>query len=330
MRNDAEKAPSYSLSVNVPLVTVDAVVLAKDGHFIPGLKKENFRVSEDGVPQQITAFNQAQAPITVVMLIEFASNNYSTAFLSDALHAAYAFTDGLKKDDWVGLIEYDLKPNILLDFTQDKTAVLRALSRLRVPGFSERNLFDALYDTLDRMDHVKGRKVVLVIGTGIDSFSKKSYDQVLKKIRQTEDVRIFTISTGRAFNEWFDANYGRTTGGQIRSLNYLQADSQMETFAKLTGGRWYNPRFQTEFADIFRDISDSAAPTVHAQLHAFQPEAGWQLPQAEGGAGGPTDRPAAGDSRPQEQRVEIQHRQPPGLHCEAAGRIKKKGIGDRD
>ena len=244
--------------MNVPLVTVDAVVFAKDGQFIPGLKKENFRVSEDGVPQQITAFNQAQAPITVAMLIEFASSNYTTAFLSDALHAAYAFTDGLRKDDWVALIEYDMKPNILLDFTQDKTAVLRALSRMRSPGFSERNLFDALYDTLDRMALVKGRKVVLVIGTGIDSFSKKSYDQVLKKIKQTEDVRIFTISTGRAFNEWYDANYGRTVGGQIRSLNYLQADSQMETFAKLTGGRWYNPRFQTEFADIFRDVSDAA------------------------------------------------------------------------
>jgi VWFA-related protein len=252
-----ETVPGYSLTVNVPEVTVDAAVLSREGQFIPGLKKENFRVSEDGVPQQITGFNQAQAPITAVMLIEFANSNYTSAFLSDALRAAYAFADGLRKDDWVALVEYDMHPNILLDFTQDKAALYAALNNLRVPGFSERNLFDALYDTLDRVDHIKGRKVIVVVGTGIDTFSRTSYDQALKRIRQTQNVRIFTVSTGRAFNDWFDAHYGMTMGGQMRSLDYLQADNQMNTFARLTGGRWYNPRFEAEFPDIFRDISSA-------------------------------------------------------------------------
>jgi hypothetical protein len=152
-----EDLPSYSLSVNVPLVSVDAMVLSKDGQFIPGLKKEYFRVLEDGVPQQITSFSQTQAPITAVLLVEFANNNYTSAFLADALRAAYSFAEGLKKDDWVAVIEYDMKPNILLDFTQDKAAVFGALNKLRMPGFSERNLFDALYDTLDRIDGIKGR-----------------------------------------------------------------------------------------------------------------------------------------------------------------------------
>jgi VWFA-related protein len=233
------------------------MVLSKEGHFIPGLKQEYFRVSEDGVPQQLTGFNQRQAPITAVMLIEFASNNYTSAFLADALRAAYAFADGLRKDDWVALVEYDIKPRILLDFTQDKAAVYDALGRLRIPGFSERNLFDALGDTLDRVDRIKGRKLIVVVGTGIDTFSRLTYDQALRRIKQSQDVRIFTVSTGRAFNEWFDARYGSTARGQIRSLDYLQADNQMDTFAKLTGGRWYNPRFQAEFPEIFRDISNA-------------------------------------------------------------------------
>src|SRR5208337_1271598 len=111
----AEDIHDYSLKVNVPLVNVDVSVTSKDGQFIPGLKQENFRVLEDGVPQPITSFGQTQAPITAVLLIEFANSNYTMAFLADALRAAYAFADGLKKDDWGAVIEYDMKPNILLD-----------------------------------------------------------------------------------------------------------------------------------------------------------------------------------------------------------------------
>ena len=102
---------------------------------------------EDGVPQQIINFGQTQAPITAVLLVEFSNSNY--AFMTDALRASYAFANSLQKDDYVAIIEYDMKPNILLDFTQDKNAVYGALNMLRIPGFSESNLFDALVDTLD-------------------------------------------------------------------------------------------------------------------------------------------------------------------------------------
>jgi VWFA-related protein len=252
-----EGMPSYSLSVNTPMVTVDAIVLSKDGQFIPGLKQENFRVLEDGIAQQITSFGQTQAPITAVLLIEFAQSNYTTAFLADALRAAYAFADSLKKEDWIAVVEYDMKPNILLDFTQNKASVFGALNKLRVPGFSERNLFDALYDTLDRIDGTKGRKEIIVVASGVDTFSKITYDQIQKKIKETLDVTIFTVSTGRAFNDWLDARYGMSVSGQMRSLDYLQADNQMRTFAQMTGGRWYNPSMQAGFPDVFRDISNT-------------------------------------------------------------------------
>ena len=76
-----------------------------------------------------------------MLLVEFSNSNY--AFMTDALRASYAFANSLKKDDYVAIIEYDMKPNILLDFTQDKNAVYGALNMLRIPGFSESNLFDA-------------------------------------------------------------------------------------------------------------------------------------------------------------------------------------------
>src|SRR5882724_11859726 len=77
----------YSLRVNVPLVSVDVSVLTKDGQFIPGLKKENFRIIEDGVPQKLANFNVTEAPITAVLLVEFVNTNY--AFINDMLNGAY-------------------------------------------------------------------------------------------------------------------------------------------------------------------------------------------------------------------------------------------------
>lgn len=252
---DIEGMPNYSVTVDVPLVNLDVMVMTKDGHFIPGLQKEHFRVLEDGVPQQLQGFQKTEAPITAVLLIEFANTNYR--FMYDALNAAYSFADTLKKDDYVAVIEYDMKPNILLDFTQDKQAVYGALNMLRIPGFSESNLFDALYDTLDRVDRIEGRKEIILVGSGRDTFSKITYDKILKKVKDTPNVTIFTISTGRAFLEWIDARGGANPYIREQMLDYLQADNQMNTFAKLTGGRWYNPRFEAEFREIFRDVGQS-------------------------------------------------------------------------
>src|SRR5205085_9664674 len=105
-----EAMPDYSIKVNVPVVNVDVLVTTKDGQFIPGLKKDNFRVLEDGVQQSVTNFNISEAPITAVLLVEFASTNYY--FMVDALNASYAFANSLKKDDWVAVISYYMKPHI--------------------------------------------------------------------------------------------------------------------------------------------------------------------------------------------------------------------------
>jgi hypothetical protein len=72
----------------------------------------------------------------------------------------------LQKDDWVAVAYYDMQPHILVDFTQDKKAVYGALNQLRIPGFAETNLFDALYDTLDRLDRVEGKKYIILVTTG--------------------------------------------------------------------------------------------------------------------------------------------------------------------
>ncbi len=244
-----EGMPDYSIKVDVPLVSLDVLVTTKDGQFIPGLKKENFRVLEDGAPQKISNFNQSTAPITAVMLIEYASTNLN--YMYEALNASYNFAATLKPEDWIAVVSYDMKPEILTDFTQDKRAVVGALNMLRIPGFSERNLFDALYDTIDRVEQIEGRKYIVLISTGRDTFSRLNLDQILKKLKNTQNITIYAVSIGRAYRERLDA---MGIAGGITTTDWLQADNQLNTFAHMTGGRAYFPRFEGELPEIFHDI----------------------------------------------------------------------------
>lgn len=266
-----EDMPDYSLKVNVPLVNVDVLVTTKDGQWVPGLRKENFRVSEDGVPQSVSKFSITEAPITAVLLVEFASTTWPMEV--EALNASYSFASTLRKEDWVAVAYYDMQPHILTDFTQDKRAVFGALNQLRIPGFAETNEFDALYDTLDRLDRVEGKKYVILVSTGVDTFSKLTYDKIVKKVKDTKDITVYPISIG-----WYLREYCETHGCtgishgmasyHISSIDYLQADNEMRNFAALTGGKAYFPRFQAEFAEIFRDIGDNIR---HQYTLAYSP-----------------------------------------------------------
>src|SRR5260370_401127 len=137
--------------------------------FIHVAQKENFKVLEDGVPQQVVKFSQAEKPVTVVMLLEFAANHY--AFINDMLTNAYTFASTLKRDDWVAVISYDMRPEIQQDFTQDKMKVMGALNHMRIPGFPETNLFDALSDTLDRLHRIESHTHCILLSAPAGTFS---------------------------------------------------------------------------------------------------------------------------------------------------------------
>jgi VWFA-related protein len=243
----------FSMRVDVPIVNLDVgVVLDKNHQFVPGLKAENFLVVEDGVEQQVTSVRVTKTPITAVMLLEFASTSYP--FLQDMLNASASFYRSIQPDDYIAVETYDLRTHILCDFTNNKDTVREALQSLMMPGFRETNEFDALYETLDRLTRVDGRKYIILISSGIDSFSKLTLDKMLAKIKATPNVTIFTISTGQFAREMADARGGM---GGARRMDYLQADNEMRTFAQMTGGLSFAPMFQGALPDIFSQINDS-------------------------------------------------------------------------
>jgi VWFA-related protein len=236
---------------NATTVNVDVSVLDDHNHFIPKIPREAFRVLEDGVPQQISQFGLGDAPITICMLIEFSGRfqQFWTNGWYETLQASYGFLSTLNPDDNVAVVAYDLRPTILSDFSPDKRKAEEAMARLRIPGFSESNVFDALTDMADRMSGIEGRKAILLIGTGLDTFSKITFDTARKSLQEA-GVPIYTISILQVARIQAEA----MGMGPMQEMSFLQADNEMRTFSKETGGLSFFPRFLGEYPEVFRQI----------------------------------------------------------------------------
>ncbi len=250
-KNNKEDDASASFQVEANLVTVDVSVVDNRDHFIPNIPKGNFRILEDDVPQQIKSFSLGEAPMTVAMVVEFSNRyqRYGTQSWYETLQAAYGFVQTLKPADYVAVIAYDMKPEILSDFSQDRRKTEEAMSRLRMAGFSESNLFDALVDTEERMKDIEGRKAILLLSSGIDTFSRLTFDKARKQI-QEDAVPIYAIGLLQALRIM-----SNMSGSQ--EIGFLQADNELKTFAKETGGQSFFPRFTGEYPSIYSAIQQS-------------------------------------------------------------------------
>ncbi len=262
MKKAAEKAEETTgptFRSDALSVTVDVGVLDNRGRFIPGIPGGNFRILEDGVPQRVNGFATGETPMTIAMVIEFSGlfQQYWSWGWQDTLQACYGFLETLKPDDTVAVVAFDLRPEILSDFSTNRKDTYEAMARLRIPAFSESNLYDALTDTADRMSGIEGRKAIFYIGSGMDTFSKITFDQTRRKL-QTAGVPIYSLGTLQSMREWYDS---RGALGPIARLDFLQADNQLRTFSKETGGQAWFPRFLGEYPAIFAQISQALRNT---------------------------------------------------------------------
>ena len=233
----------YTLSTSTNLVNVDVMVVDNNGNPIQNLGKKNFQLADDGVPQAVTNFGTGEAPMTICMLIEFANRYWAYLYLG--LQYSYQFLQVIQPKDWVAVVSFDMKPQILTDFTQDRGEVKGALDSLRIPGFSEYNLYDALAFVLDRMKEAHGRKAILAVVTGMDSFSKLTYDQCLKIVKAS-DTAIYPVSI---------VEFMSVRNPRGDNITTLQAQNALNTIAKYTGGQAYFPRFEAELPGIYQQIA---------------------------------------------------------------------------
>jgi VWFA-related protein len=264
-----EGTPNMSLRVEVPEVTVDVGVLLEKTHqFVPGLKPANFRVYEDGVAQKVEGFRRTEAPITALILMEYSARGFM--FRIDALNSAWAFTQQLRPQDYVAMMTFDLNTHIVSDFTQDKQQIQSGINQLAnevwMPAaFHETSIFDALNESLDRMSRIQGQKYIVLIASGVDTMSKLTLDEILKRVKASHDITIFSISTGGLLLAMTEGMPGEMSG--MRDLTYLQAANQMKTFSDLTGGMHFEPRFVGELPDDVKAINQSIRAKYELVYH---------------------------------------------------------------
>jgi Ca-activated chloride channel homolog len=248
-------APTFRSDVLT--VTLDVAVLDNKGNPIPKIPQERFRILEDNTPQKITGYSIGEAPMTVCLVVEF-SNRFQRLYTrnwGETLRDAYGFVSTLKPEDYLAVIAYDMRPEILSDFSTDRSQAAEALSRLRIPAFSEANLYDALVFTGERMQDIEGRKAIVLLSSGIDTFSKLTFDKARHAV-QDNGVPIYAIGLAQAQREMQGAMRPGMAGAQS-DMNLAVSNEQMKTFATETGGRAFFPRFDGEMPGIFRMVHES-------------------------------------------------------------------------
>jgi VWFA-related protein len=245
-KDQLPQAPS--LSIDVDVVSFDVVVTDQSGNPIGGLEKKHFRIFDDDVEQTVTNFSPTEAPLTVVILAEF-SNTFGY-YYDDVVGPAAGFINSLRPDDWAALIAFDIRPEILTDFTKNKNELFDGLRRMRIPAYSETCLYDAVYDTLNRLDNVDGKKAIFLLSTGLDTnISKHTYGEALKKA-ETSDTMIYSVGMGQLARLYFESRLSN-----LDQITFLQADNVMRSMAEATGGAAWFPRFQGEYPNIYQAVS---------------------------------------------------------------------------
>ncbi|MBA3257794.1 MAG: VWA domain-containing protein [Pyrinomonadaceae bacterium] len=283
---DADK-----VTISTQIVNVDTVVYhKKSGQIVTGLKKENFALFSDGNPQVITNFSTPEAPITVVMVLEYSkwselfgyygSGGFDPGTYEVLRPTAMFLSQFIKPpNDYVSVVAYDMRPTPLTDFTNDPRRINEVINLLlrNSPAFRESNLFDALKFVLiggrgdsvvledsktEKSDYaglvtVQGRRRALIlVASGIDTFSKINYGDA-RKITQNAGIPIYIIGTGNLFNKRYGDSLPATDSltGMPGRLTLLQADNTLKTFAKETGGAYFPYTFEGEIPGILNSIN---------------------------------------------------------------------------
>jgi VWFA-related protein len=244
--NDAIRGKN-PIAIDVDLVNMDIVVADKNNNLIKGLEKRDFKVFDDGVEQTITSFSATESPLTVVIMFEFSKT--FAYYYDDVFVPIVGFANSLQENDWAALVKFDLHTEILSDFTKNKNQLFQGLADLRFATYYEVILFDALDETLGRLEKIDGKKAIFLISSGFDTISKHTYGEVLKKA-EASDTMIYAVSMGQLYRLYTENN--RSSFGNIE---FLQADNQLRSLAEGTGGQAFYPRFPAEYNDIYDNIS---------------------------------------------------------------------------
>lgn len=243
-KSSAVKAPVANdgdevVKVETNLITIPVSVFDRNGLYVPNLKKEDFKIFEDGKEQQIEYFGTPEKPFTVILLLD---TSPSTEYEIDEIRdAAKAFVDLLKPQDRVMVVAFDGKVRILTEATGDRPAIYAAIEKADFGSGTA--LYDAVaFSIAKRMSTVTGRKAIVLFTDGVDTQSSKSnYDTTLA-LAEEADSLIFPIYYNTFESTHADAadSVGSPPPGST-AHEYAVGKKYLEELASYTGGRVFRP-----------------------------------------------------------------------------------------
>ncbi len=261
------EADAAIISIDTNEVLLPVTVRDRAGQFVPNLKAEDFTVYEDGVPQPISSFALKRLPVNIVLLIDTSSSVAHE--LEDFKEAAYRFAERLDPQDQISLIKFDDKVELVQDWTKSRPALRRALNRLTTGMFTK--FYDALWlAAQEQLNHVAGRKAVIVLTDGIDSGrGSTTAEQAFRALVEAE-APVYAVSKTRIQRnaEQRELDFYQNTSAS-RTLNQIRIDGLQMSLAALeasernltrmaeeTGGRIFLPRSFDELGDAYQQVAD--------------------------------------------------------------------------
>jgi Ca-activated chloride channel homolog len=266
--------------IDTNLVTVPVSVLDRDGRYISDLRREQFKVFENGVEQKLAYFESTEKPFTVALLLDTSGSTFF--HLWEIKEAAITFAKQLRPQDRVLIVTFDRLVMLLTEATNDLNVVTEAVQRNAITGFSTR-----LYDAIDlvikaRLNKIEGRKAIVLFTDGVDTGSyQATYQSTLHKMEEldvlvypvqydttdfvaaqtrTNATIVTTTISGRNFptRSSSQVTYGtpKASGPGTSSGDYKLADQFLHQLATKTGGRLYEANERTQLSNAFSKIAE--------------------------------------------------------------------------
>ena len=233
------------------LVDLYITVTDEEGRLVPNLNQNDFTVFDDKQPQEIALFENEVRPITVVVMLDTSISTTNVMHL--ILGGAEQFLIRMLPDDRARVGSFNDKIDVMPEeFIGDRDSLISSLQQLDFGN--ETRLFDAIETSLNALEGVEGRKVILVLTDGQDSSSQTSWRNVLEQAI-TEEVMIYSIGLEV---EYFDGLRNRRT----------TPDRSLQRLAEETGGGYFELRETDELGATFTRVSQE----LHSQyVIGFEP-----------------------------------------------------------
>jgi VWFA-related protein len=222
----------------------------KGGSLISGLSQGNFRFYQDGKPQPFR-LEKPEEPTSIALLVEYSRS--SGYFIEDIDTAMRDLLKHAPEGHWYALATFSQDLEIHTDFTQQIGRITEGYSQLGVPMRTEINTYEAVHEMLDKMGRLPGRRFLILVGSGLDTFSEHNLDDVKKKL-EAENVTIFVAGVGSAFRTSYDAYLDSSS-----RMSFLLAQGFLKMLADKSGGFAWFPNHFNAFPDVMLGIMQSVA-----------------------------------------------------------------------